>query len=306
MPPGRRVLLIVNPEKAAPDQTNAWLDPLIRRHGRLIATLHDSNGHNSSGHDGLGSQPPAEAAQADLVVVVGGDGTLLAQCRRLAGLNLPVLGINAGRLGFLAEFTRQEVEARAAELFGDGALHLRPLPMLRIELDGVLVGRALNEAVITAGPPYSVIELALSIDGQPGPAFRGDGVIVSTALGSTAYNVSAGGPICHPGVPATLITPLAAHSLAFRPIAVPANSSIELVPTRVNHDGLGGGTTLVLDGQIQRRLAKGHPVRIGTDPLTVPLVTNQHGSFWRTLADKLHWAKPPSLKPEGPGPDDQT
>ncbi len=157
------------------------------------------------------------------------------------------------------------------------------------------VGHALNEAVVTAGPPYRVIELCIVINGEPGPSVRGDGVIVSTALGSTAYNVSAGGPIVHPGVDATLITPIAAHSLAFRPIAVPGDSTIEIVPTQLNNRG-EAGTTLVLDGQIQRRIHAGQRVRIARSDQAVKLVTNTESVYWRTLIDKLHWAKPPALR----------
>ncbi|MEO1715485.1 MAG: NAD(+)/NADH kinase [Planctomycetota bacterium] len=170
--------------------------------------------------------------------------------------------------------------------------------MLRVELVGSsdpVVGHALNEAVVTAGPPYRVIELGITIEGEPGPAVRGDGIIVSTSLGSTAYNVSAGGPIVHPGVDATLITPIAAHSLAFRPIAVPGASAIELAPTQLNDDG-DDGTTLVLDGQIQRRIHSGERVSITRSDQAVQLVTNTAGSYWRTLIDKLHWAKPPAIR----------
>lgn len=229
---------------------------------------------------------------------MGGDGTLLSQSRRFASLGTPILGINAGKLGFLAEFTLDDVRDQAAHLFGTGKLALRRVPMLNVNLAGngsPVEGNALNEAVITAGPPYRVIELGITINGEPGPSVRGDGVIVSTALGSTAYNVSAGGPICHPGVDATLITPIAAHSLAFRPIAVPGDAVIELIPTQLNSEG-DDGTTLVLDGQIQHRMREHQTVRIARDPKAVTLVTNPAGSYWRTLVDKLHWAKPPALR----------
>lgn len=268
----------------------AALQQLIADHGTLAGSI-ETNGDT-------GEHTPPEAEHADLIAVIGGDGTLLAQSRRFAALGTPVLGINAGKLGFLAEFTLEDARSQAPHLFGSGELSLRRVPMLKVELvDGAAetIGHALNEAVVTAGPPYRVIELGITIDGVPGPAVRGDGVIVSTALGSTAYNVSAGGPICHPAIDASLITPIAAHSLAFRPIAVPGNSTIELTPTQLNDDG-DDGTTLVLDGQIQRRIREGQRVRISRSEQAVSLVTNANGSYWRTLIDKLHWAKPPAMR----------
>jgi NAD+ kinase len=289
MASGRSVLLVANQKQAESRDTARAIASIITAHGRCIGPI-ETDGD---------APPPADAAHTDLVVVVGGDGTLLAELRRFADLGVPILGVNAGRLGFLAEFTPEDLRAQAAALFGDAPLALRRVPTLRAEVSGgqqPFTGRALNEAVLTAGPPYRLIELAITIDGEPGPALRGDGVIVSTGLGSTAYNVSAGGPICHPGVDALLITPLAAHSLAFRPIVVPGASAIGLVPAVVNDDGERGGTTLVLDGQTQRRIHAGERVTIRRDGGGVPLVTNPRGSYWRTLVDKLHWAKPPALR----------
>ena len=221
-----------------------------------------------------------------------------AQAGRFGPLGTAVRGVNAGKVGVLAEFTLEEIGCHAADTLGAGALATRRGPMLTVELlDGTteLVGHALNEAVVTAGPPYRVIELCVAIDGEQGPAVRGDGLIISTSLGSTAYNVSAGGPIVHPGVDATLITPIAAHSLAFRPIAVPGSSQIELTPTQLNSEG-DDGTTLVLDGQIHRRIHVDQRVRVSRSEQSVSLVTNPDGSYWRTLVDKLHWARPPALR----------
>src|SRR5690606_8901839 len=115
---------------------------------------------------------------------------------------------------------------------------------------------ALNDCVVTAGPPYRMIELDVYIDGEPGPTLRGDGVIVSTPIGSTAYNVSAGGPIVSPDLDSFTITPHAAHSLAFRPIVVPSSCEIDL-HLRKGNDADDGGTTLVLDGQVDTRLQSG-------------------------------------------------
>ncbi len=288
MPETRRsTLLVVNPEKPDADAVAKELASLIQKHGKLLTQIPAGDG-----------ALPAVAEQADLIVVIGGDGTLLGEGRRFAGKPVPVLGVNVGKLGFLAEFDVAAVREQAEELFGRGPLRTREVNLLRAQIrksGGSLehVGVAMNEAVITAGPPYRVIELAIRINGSVGPVVRGDGIIVSTAVGSTAYNVSAGGPIVHPLVDTTMITPIAAHSLAFRPIAVPGTSAIEITPIQIN-DEHGGGTTLVLDGQIQRRITSDERVLITRSAETVRLVVNPAGNYWRTLADKLHWAKPPS------------
>jgi NAD+ kinase len=284
----RSTLLVVNTDKPDADRASHELAALIKQHGSLAAQISASNNSN-----------PAEPCGADLIVVLGGDGTLLGEGRRFAGSGIPMLGVNVGKLGFLAEFDLEAVREQAENLFGSGELTTRSVPLLNVEIcnsDGskLFVGNAMNEAVVTSGPPYSVIELGIRIDGITGPVVRGDGLIVSTSLGSTAYNVSAGGPIIHPLVDATVITPIAAHSLAFRPIAVPGMSTIVLDPIQIN-DKAGDGTTLVLDGQIHHRITNIHRVEINRSEKSVELVVNQSGNYWHTLVNKLHWAKQPNF-----------
>ncbi len=160
---------------------------------------------------------------------------------------------------------------------------------------------ALNDAVVTAGPPYRMIALTIRIDGQPGPQVAGDGLIVATPIGSTAYNVSAGGPIISPDVSAMVVTPIAPHSLSFRPIVVAGSSTIELTLDRVNDqddlDGPAGGTSLVLDGQLAVRLHAGQRVLIRQNPRQARFVRNPRSSYWHTLIDKMRWAAP--LLPPG-------
>ena len=286
--PRRSTLLVVNSDKPEAEHATDELVSLIKKHGSLLAQVPAANG-----------AIPDEAKDADLIVVLGGDGTLLGEGRRFAGSGIPVLGVNLGKLGFLAEFDLKTLRDQGEQLFGSGELITRSVPLLSVELcneDGsvIHVGNAMNEAVVTAGPPYRVIELGIQIDGILGPVARGDGLIVSTSLGSTAYNVSAGGPIIHPLVDATVITPIAAHSLAFRPIAVPGVSTVELDPTQINDDDCGG-TTLMLDGQIQHRITSGQRVRITRADKAVDLVVNQSGNYWHTLVSKLNWAQQPAF-----------
>jgi NAD+ kinase len=142
-----------------------------------------------------------------------------------------------------------------------------------------------------------MITIDIRIDGVEGPVVTGDGLIVSTPIGSTAYNASAGGAIISPDVAAMALTPLAAQSLAFRPVVIPAHSVIELKLERANDNqaipGLSGGTSLVLDGQVARRLHAGQTVTIRQHDRAAKFVRNPHGSYWTTLIRKMRWAAPP-------------
>jgi NAD+ kinase len=150
---------------------------------------------------------------------------------------------------------------------------------------------ALNDAVITAGPPFHMIELEIRSNGEAGVRYFGDGVIVATPSGSTAYNVSAGGPIIDHDVEALCVTPICAHSLSFRPVVVSARNLICLVASRVN-----AGTTLFCDGEETARLEAGDRVVIRRSSHDVKLVENPDAGPWRSLAEKLNWAAPPRYR----------
>jgi NAD+ kinase len=279
------VLIVVNRDK--PDAAGAQerVRAAVERAGRVIDCV-----------DANGGPVPESAHAADLIVTLGGDGTLLSQSRRFAETGRPMLGVNLGRLGFLAEFSLDEIEAQAEAIFGAGALDTRRLSLISAAIHGAGgsrdVGTALNEVVVTAGPPYRMISVGLVIDGAAGPEVSGDGIIVATSAGSTAYNVSAGGPIMAPGVDGLIITPIAAHSLSFRPIVVPFDSCVELIMNRVNEDDKGNATALVLDGQNETPLVTGDKVTLVRHANHVTFVRNVNRSYWATLTSKMHWAVP--------------
>lgn len=238
---------------------------------------------------------------ASLIIVLGGDGTLLSVARRHVASGLPLLGVNLGRLGFMAEFDLQRIREQAPTLFGEDApCSTRSLLMLRAEIhsNGAprFSGLALNEAAITAGAPFRMIELDLSVDGSPGPTLAGDGLLVSTPTGSTAYNVSAGGPIVAPGVDAMTVTAIAAHTLSFRSLVLPLGSRFEVTVRRGNDDDAHTGTTLVLDGQVLEAVRTGERVVVTRAAETVRFVTNHSARFWETVIEKLHWAARPRLR----------
>lgn len=233
--------------------------------------------------------------EADLAVVVGGDGTLISQARRLLDLQVPVVGINFGRLGFLAEFDALTLEQHAEAIFGPEPPIVEYLVLAATitDPDGRTTGPyvAINECVVTAGEPFRMIDARIIIDGAPGPSLRGDGVIIATPTGSTAYNVSAGGPIVHPVVEAFIINPLCAHSLAFRPIVVSDRSELTVEVTRANP-----GTTVVFDGQVSRPMPAGSKVTLRRHNRNALFVTNPSTTYWRILLDKMGWAAPPSYR----------
>ena len=246
---------------------------------------------------------------ADLILVLGGDGTLLSVARRLQGRQTPVMGVNFGRLGFLAGFTPENFQKYFEQALAN-TLVLSDRQQLEVSIiaagvecslldsDGLERAgdsspRALNDAVISAGPPFRMIELTISASMEPGISYMGDGVIVSTASGSTAYNVSAGGPIINPDVEAFCITPLCPHSLSFRPVVVSSKSTVVIVAAHVND-----GTTLFCDGQASTRLSNGDRIIIRRSAYDVRLVENPEAREWRSLAEKLNWAASPRYTEE--------
>jgi NAD+ kinase len=242
--------------------------------------------------------------QADMILVLGGDGTLLAVARKLDGRQIPVMGINYGRLGFLADFTPEQFKPRFEEVLRTGMTISRRSMMEASILpadftggfrDAAEVARArrfaataLNDAVVTAGSPFRMIELELSADSETGVHYSGDGVIVATASGSTAYNVSAGGPILSPSVDAMCITPICPHSLSFRPVVMPMTSTVMIAAKRVNL-----GTTLICDGQVSTELRGGERIILRRSAHELLLVDNPDTKEWHVLAEKLQWAVGP-------------
>lgn len=222
-----------------------------------------------------------------LAIVLGGDGTLLRVARLLRGCDTPLLGINLGTLGFLTELAARNLpEALAPILAGDFQRDYRAAVVATVERGGRQVAQldGLNEAVISKAAPARIIELELLVDRQPVSVLRADGLIVSTATGSTAYSLSAGGPILHPALGALVITPICAHTLSSRPLIVHDTAVIE---ARLRNAAVQ--TFLTLDGQEGVPLEAGDSVICRTAEHRVTLVRSSHYSFFSVLRDKLNW-----------------
>ncbi|MBM4106572.1 MAG: hypothetical protein FJ257_09860 [Phycisphaerae bacterium] len=278
-----KVLLVADPRREGVPALLAEVRGLLAARGASVTELPPEHG------------PLATTVAGDLAIVLGGDGTLLGQARRLADRGTPLVGVNIGRLGFLAEFDLAAL-SRHADAILAGRGRIRERLVLRAEVlraGGVVepMGLALNDVVVAAGPPFRMVEIALRLDGREGPDLLGDGVIVSTPVGSTAYNVSAGGPIVEPELEAMVITPNAAHSLAFRPIVAPATLELDMQVRRANE-----GTTLVLDGVPATTLRVHDLVRVRRHDRRARFVANPDHDYWRTLMGKMRWAQPPGYR----------
>ena len=241
----------------------------------------------------LAADAPAAAgkaelpSQVDLLVVLGGDGTLLSVARA-APPATPVLGINVGVLGFLAGLRRDEALSRLDEVLSGGFREDRRRRLDVEILDGPGRGtyRALNDAVLNKEALARISTFSVSVGGRPVARFRADGVIIATPTGSTAYNLSAGGPILHPQLPALVVTPICPHSLAQRPLVVRDADPIGLV---VLDRGRREGLHLTLDGQEGVPVRAGTPIEIRSSRSPVTLLRAPDADHFRKLSEKLNW-----------------
>ncbi|MGD0730385.1 MAG: NAD(+)/NADH kinase [Terracidiphilus sp.] len=224
-----------------------------------------------------------------LVIVLGGDGTLLSVARTFAATGTPILSVNLGRLGFLTEVRLADLYS-TLEGWCDGCNVLDARVMLRADLwrDGMLHSsyEALNEVVASKGDIARMGEFAVELDGKKVARFRADGVIVSTPTGSTAYTLAANGPILTPDVDAMVVTPICPHLLTLRPIVVRGDA---LLTVRV--EGIPNLALLTVDGQQAFELQRGDEVRCQRSNHTVNLVRMSESGFFEALRSKLSWGE---------------
>jgi NAD+ kinase len=228
---------------------------------------------------------------AEVAVVLGGDGTLLHTARRMGDRPTPALGVNLGRLGFLADLTPDAfcdrlVDLAARQYTVDNLMTLECV--LTPQTGPTRTFRGLNDAVIRAAPFFHLVEIGLSIDGESVMTYRGDGLILATPVGSTAHSLSSGGPILPPNAHMVVLTPLCPHTLTQRPLVDSSHKLYELVPK-----GEGIATVLVIDGQVQVPISCGDRVIVRRGVAPFPMVRLPGHSFYRTLRDKLGWGTAP-------------
>ena len=230
-----------------------------------------------------------ERFDADLIVVLGGDGTMISTARLIGDRQVLVLGINHGSLGYLTEFRIEEMLPAIGSIL-DGEYAVDSRMMLRAghfrDDDLIADGRVLNEVVINKTALARMIRVDVSLDGRFVNSFRADGLIVATPTGSTAYNLSAGGPIVYPSMNAVVLTPICPFTLTNRPIVIPDSSEIELTLTDEN-----GGVALTLDGQIGYSMNAGDRVIAKKSRTTFNIVQPSNRNYFDVLRDKLKWGR---------------
>lgn len=273
--------LLVLADQSRPEvaRTLKQIEPDLNRWAKSVHVLDINN------------EPLPNDLKADRALVIGGDGSMISQSRRLVGRSIPLIGVNCGRLGFLAAFDPSALRQFEDVIFGQQPpMRRHMLLTVRHELNGgeTIQYLAVNDAVIRSGPPWRMIELAMFIGGVPGPCLRGDGLVIASPTGSTAHNLSAGGPIIGPGVDALVVSPLAPQSLAFRPTVLAAQEGLEVEVIQGN-----AGTTLVLDGQQVVPLGQGDRVSVHRADHGIEFITRPDEPFWQILLDRMRWAAPP-------------
>ena len=238
-----------------------------------------------------GIEADALGRHADVAIVLGGDGTMLSIARQLAPLNVPLIGVNQGRLGFLTDVPLATMEpALEAILAGRFVEERRTILDAVVARTGGAPERAiaLNDVAVNRGSRGTLIECAVEIDGRFAFAMRADGIIIATPTGSTAYALSAGGSILAPDVPAFALVPVAPHALTHRPIAVADTATIRISVVR------GLDTSAHCDGQTRFALAEGESVTITRAPHAALFLHPEGYDYFATLREKLHWSKTPS------------
>lgn len=229
-----------------------------------------------------------ESAQADLAVVIGGDGTMLAAARNLVRHKVPVVGINQGRLGFMTDIALKDMrESIGAILAGRHTTEERSLIEAEVVRDGetLLTTLALNDAVVNKGAQGRLTEFEVYIDGEFVYRLRSDGVIVATPTGSTAYALSAQGPILHPSLPAFTLVPLNPHTLTARPVSISDRSIIEIVLRQ------SGDARAHFDGQALADLAEGDRLRLKRSSDPIRFIHPPGYSYFVMLREKLRWSE---------------
>lgn len=231
---------------------------------------------------------PELPAQVDLVVVLGGDGTLLSMARAVGDLGVPLLGVNLGGLGFLTATTLDEMfPALTAVLDGRMVVDERMMLSARVVRNGQRLCEyvALNDVVITKSAMSRIIEFAVSVEGQHATSYRADGLIISTPTGSTAYSLSAGGPILFPTMDAIVLTPICSHTLTNRPIVLPGMHRVE-VTLLADQDVMA-----TVDGQIGVNLKERDTVEVVKAAARIRLVRFPQKGFFSVLRTKLKWGE---------------
>lgn len=282
----RRVGVIANPEKPGAAEMAGRVAAALRRAGRTLAC--DAGTTALLKAPSMGFKTVAElAAATDLIIVLGGDGTMLRAARDVAGMATPLLGINLGNLGFLTAVSPAQLTSAFRRLWtGHFDLEERSLLEAEVRARGFTASLlAFNDLVLARGLPSRLIELGVEVNGELLTRYRCDGLIASSPTGSTAYSLAAGGAIVSPDAEVLMLTPICPHTLSIRPVVINLSARVDvtLVSDRLT-------ASVTADGQQQVDLSPGDRVTIRRSQRTVRLVRLAGGSFFATLRNKFGWS----------------
>ncbi|HXV68565.1 MAG TPA: NAD(+)/NADH kinase [Nitrospira sp.] len=253
---------------------------------RSIEVLLDTTSATLLGEPG-GIQKTQLAGKADVLLILGGDGTMLSAARLAAERSIPILGVNMGGLGFLTEVRLDNLYPSLDRVFAnDFVLDERLMLKTHVHRHGETVARGtvLNDVVISKGTLARMIELKIAIQGQFVTNLRGDGLIIGTPTGSTAYSLSAGGPIINPAVQSLILTPICPHTLTHRPLIVPGNVEVEVTLTSKDD-----GAMATLDGQVGIAMTQGDTAVIQASDHRTRLIRFPESHYYEVLREKLKW-----------------
>jgi NAD+ kinase len=282
-----RIGIAVKPKKPEAEPILRTLVAWLRDHGREV--LLDQEAADICPEVGPGLPRSEVVATADLVVVLGGDGTLLSVARLIGPREVPILGVNLGGLGFLTEVTLDELFPTLEAVLRDQYSLSRRLTLTaRVLRGGDLVAsfEALNDAVINKTALSRIVDLETHVNGEYVATFRADGLILSTPTGSTAYCLAAGGPIIYPTLPALVIIPICPHTLTNRPLVVPDSAVVEIIQGSDGED-----VHLTVDGQVGVDLRYRDVVAVQRSTRSIALVKSPKLNYFDLLRTKLKWGE---------------
>ena len=277
-----RVFVLGNGHRAGVEEEARKLRPFLEQHCDIA--LFD-----------MRQEMDLAGGTADLALVLGGDGAILRAARQMGYRQVPVLGINLGKLGFLADLSVDDLRQCLPHVVaGDFRVTRHLMFECIVESPGhsrTCLG--LNEVVVRSGAPYRIIDLDLLVDGEKVSEFSGDGLIVSTPIGSTAHNLSAGGPILGQELPAFVLTPICPHALTSRPVVDSAEKAYTILMRRAST-----ASVLIIDGQESICLSPEHRITVRQAPVQFSLVKVAGHSYYQTLRNKLRWGTGPNYRTE--------
>ncbi len=270
-----RVILLGSGERPNVPEGAEELRPIIQTNCQLV-------------HEDLHFLPDPPLPPADFAIVLGGDGSILRAAKLMGSVQLPILGVNMGKLGFLAWHSPGDIAETLPEVAA-GKCQIVEHLMFRCSLirNGQVLEShlGLNEAVIATGHPFTLLNVHLYVDGELATTYACDGLIISTPVGSTAHSLSAGGPILRSTLAGFVIVPISPHTMTVRPVVDTAERVYDMEVLQPNP-----GTTLVIDGRVIGHLLPGDRVRVERADSTFKLIAARGHSYYHTLRDKLGWA----------------